>query len=364
MHPSTSLLPLLSATAVVAACVSLASAFQPGSDYGVYKTTNLYNCTGHVLSSNVTVPNAADTLPQLDHGSGWEQWTLFMHGTFPMILRWTQGDPSSSGSVSSGKFELLIIGVNGTTVNGSDYGQLSYENYDNYRRISVGGNSLTWDSTALWYNATVSIDGYSMELDSYSATRNTFHPNVGFYNGLLDQTGGWYGSVPLVRGHTVGTLKTPDKQSLSLDGLTVMRHMFSENALPTYINKYSAGTAWGYSTAFYDTHVFYQTEATNGSVHQAAYLGRAMPTPGLSGVFSSAWATYAITDDFTLYNLTVNPVAQQIDASLPEFTDRGGGKTSYYAITGSTTAPFNGTSVKGMLQGIFEEYQAPSKGDN
>lgn len=33
------------------------------------------------------------------------------------------------------------------------------------------------------------------------ATLDTFHPNVAFYNGLLDQSGGWFGSVPLLRGH-------------------------------------------------------------------------------------------------------------------------------------------------------------------
>ncbi|KAF8837856.1 hypothetical protein BDN67DRAFT_972409 [Paxillus ammoniavirescens] len=374
---------LLSATALVAACVSSVSAFEPGSDYSVYKTTNLYNCTGHIPFSNVTVPNAADTLPQIapSSRSGWEQWTLFMHGTFPAILRWTPGDPSSSASVpSDGKFELLIIGVNGTTVQGSTKGELSYTTDKNLNRIAVGDNSLTWDSNAEWYNATVKMDGYSMQLDAFSATLDSFHPNVAFYNGMLDQAG-WYGSVPLIRGHVVGSLDTPSKQTITLDGLAVMRHMFSDCALPKYINKYSAGTAWGYSSTFYDTHVFYQTEATNGTVHDAAFLGRAIPTPGLQGVFSSAWATYAITDDYNLYNLAVNPVAQKINAAFPgcpntnnisytfnmststllgEFTDLGGGKTSYYAINGTTTAPLNGLPVNGSLAGVFEEYQAPS----
>ncbi|KAF9222959.1 hypothetical protein BS17DRAFT_767687 [Gyrodon lividus] len=377
----------LSTTAVVAACVSLASAFQPGSDYGVYKTTNLYNCTGHIPNSNVTVPNAADTLPQISPSSGnhgWEQWSLFMHGTFPLIIRWTQGDPSSSISVpSNGKFELLILGVNGTTVHGSAEGHLSYTNDQNLKRISVGDNSLTWDSSAQWYNATVSISGYSLQLDSFSATLDTFHPNVAFHNGMLDQGGDWFGSVPLVRGHVVGYLDTPSKQTIALDGLSVMRHMFSEHALPEYINKYSAGTAWGYSSTFYDTHIFYQTEATNGTVHDAAFLGRAFPTPGQQGVFSSAWATYAVTDDYALYNLNVNPVTHTLNAAFPgcpntnnisyvfnmststllgEFTDLGGGKTSYYAINGTTTAPFNGGLVKGSLAGVFEEYQVPTKG--
>ncbi|KIJ64565.1 hypothetical protein HYDPIDRAFT_28502 [Hydnomerulius pinastri MD-312] len=380
---------LCSAIAIVAACLPLALAdIQPGSDYGVYKTTNLYNCTGHVMASNVTVPNAADTLPQIASSSrlGWEQWDLFMHGTFPMILRWTQGDPSTSMSApSAGKFEMLILdpNANGTLVHGSTTGRLSYTNDENFKQISLKDNSLTWDASAQWYNLTVSAGGYSMTLNSFSSMLDTFHPNVEFYNGMLDkaQGPGWFGSVPLPRGHASGYLDGPHGERTSLSGLTVMRHMFSQNALPNYINKYSMGTAWGYSKAFYDTHVFYQTEATNGTVHDAAYLGRAIPTPGEQGIFSTASAVYAITDDYTLYNLAVNPKAQTLDASFPgcpstnniayvfnmststmlgQFTDLGGGKTTYYAINGSTTAGFDGKPVVGTLSGVFEEYEAPS----
>ncbi|KIL00194.1 hypothetical protein PAXRUDRAFT_315241 [Paxillus rubicundulus Ve08.2h10] len=197
-----------SATALIAACVSLASAFEPGSDYGVYKTTNLYNCTGHIPFSNVTVPNAADTLPQIIPSSryGWEQWTLFMHGTFPAILRWTQGDPSSSTS-------------------GFTKGELSYTIDKNLNRIAVGENSLTWDPNAEWYNATVKVNGYSMQLDTFSATLDSFHPNVAFYNGMLDYAG-WYGSVPLIRGHVVGSLDTPIHQQVQRrNGLGLQFHI-------------------------------------------------------------------------------------------------------------------------------------------
>lgn len=69
---------------------------------------------------------------------------------------------------------------------------------------------------------------------------------------------------------SVGNLNTQSKNT-SLDGLTVIRHMFSENMLPSYIKKYSGGTIYGYSTNFYDSHVFYQTEKTNGTGRQ--YLG-------------------------------------------------------------------------------------------
>ena len=169
--------------------------------------------------------------------------------------------------------------------------------------------------------------------------------------------------------------------------------------MPSYINKYSGGTLYGYSTTFYDTHVFYHTEKTNGSgrqylglrhdrglmrclhlVHEAAFLGRALPIPGQSGGFSSAWATYAVTDD-PLYNLSVDDTKGQINASfsgctnttnipylfnttgwtyIGEITDAAGGKTSYYNIVnGTTTAAFDGSLTSGAVKGIFEEYQAP-----
>ena len=182
-----------------------------------------------------------------------------------------------------------------------------------------------------------------------------------------------------------------------------MRHMFSENPLPSYINKYTGGTVWGYSTAFYDSYVFYQTETINGTskqsfalgldcsglmwpslVHEAAFLGRALPIPEQQGGFSSAWATYAVTDD-PLSELSIDAVTKGMNASfsgcsntnetpymfnitastlLGAFTDRGGGKTSYYTlVNGTTTASFNGVITKGAIAGIFEEYEAPSTND-
>ncbi|KAH0826167.1 hypothetical protein J3R83DRAFT_5588 [Lanmaoa asiatica] len=343
---------LLVPALVAAAHIGSVSSFQPGSDYDVYKTTNLYNCTGHVPVSNLTVPNAVDTLPQIEPSAGhcgWEQWSLFLHGTFPIILRWNQGDPSSS-VLSPAHFDVLVVGVNGTTVQVMVMGDLSYTNGEHVKRIAIGDNSLTWDSDALWYNVSVSVDGYQLELDSFSATLDAFYPNVAFYNGLLDQSGDWFGSVPIIRGHAVGSLYTPLGQNITLDGLSVMRHMFSDKPLPSYLNKYTGATAWGYSTTFYDSHVFYQTETINGTIHEAAFLGRALPVPGQNGVFSSAWATYAVTDDH-LYSLSIDAVTNQINASfsgctntsnipylfnissstlLGEFTDLGGGKTCYY----------------------------------
>ncbi|KAG6376873.1 hypothetical protein JVT61DRAFT_899 [Boletus reticuloceps] len=379
---------LLIVAVVAAAYIRSASSFQSGSDYDVYKTTNLYNCTGHVPVSNVTVPNAVDTLPQIEpcEGHGWEQWSLFLHGTFSMLLRWNQGDPSSYVS-SPAQFDVLIVDVNGTTVQGKVVGDLAYTDSDHVKQIVIGDNSLTWDSDGLWYNVSVSIDDYHLTLDSFSATLDTFHPNVAFHNGLLDSDG-WFGSVPLLRGHVVGNLYTPSKQNITLSGLSVMRHMFSEHPFPLYINKYTGGTIWGHSTTFYDSHVFYQTETVNGTVHEAAFLGRALP--GKRGGFSSTWATYAVTDDTDLYHLSIDNATKQINASfsgcasssaspstndvpyqfnvitamtpLVSFTDLGGGKTSYYTlVNGSTTAPFDGETKHGAIAGMFEVYEAPLK---
>jgi hypothetical protein len=160
---------LLIAAVVASPRIRLASAFQPGSGYDVYKTTNLYNCTGHVPVSNVTVSNAVDTLPQIEPstGNGWEQWSLFLHATPPILLRWNQGDQSSS-LPSPAQFDALIVDINGTTVQGTVTGDLSYTNDEDVKRIAIGNNSLTWDSNALWYNVSVNVDGYQLELCSFS----------------------------------------------------------------------------------------------------------------------------------------------------------------------------------------------------
>ncbi|KAF8443195.1 hypothetical protein L210DRAFT_3644057 [Boletus edulis BED1] len=381
---------LLIVAVVAAAYIHSASSFQPGSDYGVYKTTNLYNCTGHVPVSNVTVPNAIDTLPQIEpcEGHGWEQWSLFFHGTISVLLRWNQGDPSSYVP-SPAQFDVYLD-VNGTTVQGKVVGDLTYVDSDHIKQIVIGDNSLTWDSDGLWYNVSVNIDDYHLTLNSFSATLDTFHPNVAFHNGLLGP-GGWFGSVPLLRGNVVGNLYPPSKQNITLSGLSVMKHMFSKHPLPLYIKKYTGGTFWGYSTTFYDSHVFYKTETVNGTVHEAAFLGRALPImPGERGGFSSAWATYAVTDDADLYHLSIDHATKQINASFSgctgfsaspstndvpyqfnvttamtpfaSFTDRGGGKTLYYTlVNGSTTAPFDGETKHGAVAGMFEVYVAPSK---
>ena len=156
---------LLTAAVVAASHVS---AFQPGADYDVYKTTNLYNCPGRVPVSNVTARNAADTLPQIAPvaGKGWEQWSLFMHGTFPIVLRWNQGDPSSPAP-SPAKFDILL-NINGTTVQGTVAGNLSYTDGEHVHKITIGNNVLSWDVDALWYNVSVCVDGYQLALNSFS----------------------------------------------------------------------------------------------------------------------------------------------------------------------------------------------------
>lgn len=62
-----------------------------------------------------------------------------------------------------------------------------------------------------------------------------------------------------------GYLATPDQQNITLDGLTVLTHTFSQKALPPYINGYTAAVVWGYSRAFYDTHIFFQIDEANGT---------------------------------------------------------------------------------------------------
>ena len=117
-------------------------------------------------------------------------------------------------------------------------------------------------------------------------------------------------------------------------------------------------------------------------VHNAAFLGRALPVPGVSGIFTSAWATYAVTDD-PLYTLSIGSLENGINVSfsgcadannnshpylfntatlvpLGAFSDLGGGVTTYYTFNGTTSAPFDGSVNQGSIAGIFEEYQAPS----
>lgn len=191
---------------------------------------------------------------------------------------------------------------------------------------------------------------------------------------------------------------TPDKQNITLDGLTTLKHMFSEKALPGYISGYSSAIVWGYSTGFYDTHVFIEIDESNGTgefaplnsahayarfiaVHQAAYIGRAIQSPTVKTTFSSTYAIYAVTDDTALYHLTINQGLQTINSTFPgcsavnnmsyafnltlagvlgEFTDLGGGKTTYYTLNGSTSAPFGGKLMSAPISGAFEVYQAPT----
>ena len=196
-----------------------------------------------------------------------------------------------------------------------------------------------------------------------------------------------------------GYLATPDQQNITLDGLTVLKHTFSQKALPPYINGYTAAVVWGYSRAFYDTHIFFQIDEANGTgehrihmstdrlpldekiaVHEAAYLGRAIPVPGSTNIFQTTSVTYAVTDDTNLYHLSTS--GKTINATLPgcsatnnisysfnlttgsvlgEFTDLGGGKTTYYTLNGTTLAPFGGSAVNGTVSGMFEVYQGPEK---
>ncbi|KAN0074635.1 hypothetical protein V8E55_011684 [Tylopilus felleus] len=138
---------LFIAAVFAAVYIHPASSFQPGPDYGVYETSNLYNW--RVPVSNVTVSNAADTLPQIEPctGRGWEQWSLFLHGTFPMLLRWTRGDPSS-GAPAPAQFDVLIADVNRTTVQGKVVGDLAYTNGGRMSYYSVvgGTSSASFDS--------------------------------------------------------------------------------------------------------------------------------------------------------------------------------------------------------------------------
>ena len=163
---------LFIAVVVAAAYIRLASSFQPGSDYDAYKKLNLYNCTGHTRVSNVTNVNAADTLPQVEPCSGrdgWEQWSLFLHGTFPVLLRWRQGVPGPTAlSSSPAEFDVLIADVDGTTVQRKVTGCLAYTDGEHVKQIKTGESSLTWDAGATWYNVSVSVDGYRLELDSFS----------------------------------------------------------------------------------------------------------------------------------------------------------------------------------------------------
>lgn len=149
-------------------------AFQPGADYGLYKTTNLYNCSGTVLTSNVTARNSVDTLPQIEplSDAGWEQWDFFMHGTFPIIMRWYQGDQSDCSSTPSvGKIDVAILDVNGTNVQTTLVGPLTYKNDAGVKAISIGDNTFHWDNSTQWYNLTLNVDGYSLVLNTYSCVR-------------------------------------------------------------------------------------------------------------------------------------------------------------------------------------------------
>ncbi|KIK23470.1 hypothetical protein PISMIDRAFT_679157 [Pisolithus microcarpus 441] len=364
-------------------------AFQPSTDYGQYKTDNLYNCSGTSSTSAVTATNSADTLPEIQplSSQGWEHWDFFTHGTFPIILRWSQGDQSQADATpASGKIEIAIPDVNGTNVLTTVTGPLTYTDGD-VKQVSIGSNTFKWDSDSLWYNLTIVADGYTLVLNTYSAILDTFHPDVDHYNGLLSSHEGpaVYGSVPVTRGQSAGYLATPGQQNITLDGLTLLKHTFSEQALPSYVTKLSSAIIWGYSTQYYDSHLFYQVQQADGTAHEAAYLSRAIAGSPIKSNFPSTWGIYAVTDD-PLYTLVIDPIGGTIVATLAgcsatndntylfsvslgnvlaEFTDLGGGKTTYYNFTqGFTLAPYNGTLVNGTIAGMYEVYEAPAQSDS
>ncbi|KAI6044910.1 hypothetical protein EDC04DRAFT_2889570 [Pisolithus marmoratus] len=361
-------------------------AFQPSADYGQYKADNLYNCSGAYPTSPLSVTNSADTLPQIQplSSEGWEHWEFFLHGTFPIILRWSQGDQSQADATpANGKIEIAILDVNGTNVETTVTGPLTYKDGD-VNQVCIGDNTFQWDSDSLWYNLTLSADGYTMVLNTYSAILDTYHPNVGGYNGLLSSQDGpaLYGSVPVTRGQSIGYLTTPDKQNISLSGLVLMKHMFSEQALPSYVTKLSSAMIWGYSTLYYDSHLFYQVEQPGLTVHEAAYLSRAIAGSPDKSKFPSTWTTYAASDDLSSLTLVIDPIGGTIQSTLPgcsvtnnaaylfsvsvgsviaEFTDLGGGKTTYYNLAqGFTLAPYNGSVVNGTIAGMYQVYEAPA----
>jgi len=117
------------------------------------------------------------------------------------------------------------------------------------------------------------------------------------------------------------------------------------------------------------------------AVHEAAYIGRAIQSPQDKTTFQATYAIYAVTDDIALYHLTINQGLQTINSTfhgcsavnnisyafnltlagvLGEFTDLGGGKTTYYTLNGTTTAPSGGKIVSAPIAGAFEVYQAPT----
>ena len=119
--------------------------------------------------------------------------------------------------------------------------------------------------------------------------------------------------------------------------------------------------------------------AISSVVHEAAYIGRAIQSQQEKTIFQSTYAIYAVTDDTALYHLTINQDLQTLNSSFPgcsavnnvsyafnltlagvlaEFTDLGGGKTTYYTLNGTTIAPFGGQIVNGTVSGAFEVYQA------
>ncbi|KAI6030452.1 hypothetical protein F5J12DRAFT_888248 [Pisolithus orientalis] len=355
-------------------CLPSVLAIQPSADYGQYKTPNLYNCSGANPTSALTATNSADTLPQIQplSSQGWEQWEFFLHGTFPIILRWSQGDQSQADATpANGKIEIAILDVNGTNVETSVTGPLTYTSGD-VNQITIGNNTFKWDSDSLWYNVTLSAEGYTLVLNTYSAILDTFHPNVEQYNGLLSSHGpALYGSVPVTRGQSVGYLTTPDKQNITVSGLVLLKHSFSQQALPSY---------------YYDSNFFYQVEQVDGTVHEATYLSRAIAGSVVKSEFPSTWGLYAVTDDPSAYTLVVDPIGATIVSTLPgcslsnnasylfsvavgnvitEFMDLGGGKTTYYNVSqGFTLASYDGGLVNGTIAGMYQVYEAPLLNDS
>lgn len=145
--------------------------FISGGSFGRSTIGPYNNCSGTLTARPKDIAN--DTLPNIgpsDQG-GWERWdlTLYQTGLF-LNMRWSQGDFASNDSdPSNATFELLAKFDDGRAFNKSVTGKkLTYTDFPLLYSISIGENTLTWDESQTWFNATLNFDGVTASIGSES----------------------------------------------------------------------------------------------------------------------------------------------------------------------------------------------------
>lgn len=353
--------------------------FISGGSFGRSTIGPYNNCSGTLTARPKDIAN--DTLPNIgpsDQG-GWERWdlTLYQTGLF-LNMRWSQGDFASNDSnPSNATFELLAKFDDGRVFNKSVTGKkLTYTDFPLLYSISIGENTLTWDESQTWFNATLNFDGVTASIGSESIMLDKFSPYAGWIIGQL--TEGLFCGIPMTRGYShVGSIRFPWGEKVKVDAQSILFHMFATQPLQTLATNYGIHTFRSAGMEFGDTFIYENAQAPNTSEYSAFFLGRAEKR----GRGYEPYTIYAGTnsDLLTVTDTNTSTEAQLAgcaNTSFVPFTwnytlpsptleqlDSAGGKTAFIIIPNITAQEPFGTEYVDTQWGMGLAYSYTAPGE-